>query len=339
MSVIRYTMMLVFAVFAGGIFLSPSHARDRPRMEAKAALQALQADPGNTSARGRYAQALTEQGTCRLALDQLALIRTSPDGWTSRLATFEGSCWLRLGHLSQAEAALTEALLLDDENAIARLRLAEVALQYGDLLAFDDLLDEQIDRDGYLRIAQMFELEHSLMTGTGDLQIDALLFCQSAAESGAPRAVKVGQIYDSRGWLRDNQPSAAVDLLGEVLSQNLMMWQASLYRLEAYRQRGQPERALEILERPLILRIDWALKSAYAVRVLSDMGRYAEAEALLSDLGSSELLEVEESRWYLAQARGDVAAAGYHAARWQERVLSSSQSLEHLLPVDSGASP
>jgi tetratricopeptide (TPR) repeat protein len=308
-------------------------------MEGQAALRELQADPNNTAARARYAQALSEQGACQLALDQLSLLRRNPDSWSSRLATFEGGCWLRLGQLSLAEAALSEALLLDDENAIARLRLAEVALHRGDLDAFEAIFADQLDSEGYTRVAQMFELEHSLMTGVGDLQVDSLLFRQDASDRGAPRAVKVGHIYDSRGWLRDNRPSAASEVLGEVLSQNVTMWQASLYRLEAYRRLGQPEKALTILERPLIQRIDWSLKSAYAARVLTDLGRYAEAESVLAGLDGSELLDVEASRWYLAQVRGDVTAAGYHAARWQDHPLSPSLYLEHLLPVDSGASP
>lgn len=338
MSALRRAMMPVFTVLIGGLLVAPAHARNRPRMEGQAALQALQADPNNMKARARYAQALSEQGACQLALDQLSLIRRSPDDWTSRLATFEGACWLRLGQFSQAEAALTEALLLDGGNAIARLRLAELSLHLGDQHTFDDLFEAQLDHDGYTRVTQMFELEHSLLTGFGDLQVDTLLFRQDAVDRGATRAVKVGHIYDSRGWLRDNHPSPAVEVLGEVLSQNVTMWQASLYRLEAYRRLGQPEKSLTILERPLIQRVDWALKSAYAVRVLADLGRYAEAEALLSELSTAELLEVEASRWYLAQVRGNVTIAGYHAARWRARVPSSGLSLEHLLPVDSGAS-
>ena len=61
---------------------------------------------------------------------------------------------------------------------------------------FDELFEAVLDLDGYTRVVQMFELEHSLMTGAGDLQVDTMLFRQDAEDRGATRAVKVGFIYD-----------------------------------------------------------------------------------------------------------------------------------------------
>lgn len=339
MSFLRHGYAQFAALLIGLLAPSQLAARNRPRMEGRNAQQALQADPSNVQARARYAQALSEQGACRLTLDQLDILRQSPDGWDSQTATLEGTCWLRLGHFSLAETALDEAIFLDSGNAIARLRRAELSIMQGDWANVEEqqsalALLKQTDR-----ILWMLSLETLLATGEGDLQAETLMFRESANSSGATRASKVGIIYDGRGWLRDGHPEAAVDVFGDVLNQNINLWQASLYRIEAYRRAGQQQKAQEILERSLILRIDWAIKDAFAARVLVDLGRLDDAAALMDGLEMSSLLEVIESRWYLAHARGDVDAMGYHAALWETRNLAPGRSLNDLLPTASGETP
>lgn len=295
----------------------------------------LKADP--TLIRARRGLALARAGLkqCDAAVVQLQQLRAQ-GVWDVDLAVADGNCALRDADDSLAEAAFSEAVLVDPDSPDAWYGLAVVAVDRGDWEAYDAAVD---GIDGTAARSPRARAMHALAAATayqrlgGDDAWEALqnlwnvLDERTSARGGRLEAYTI----EGELWLAAGNPILATRSFGEGAAQARRAPRIGSLRAEALRRTGALEEASRLFEVGRAEKGEHVTKKAILARVRTDEGNLTDARAILDD-SPHAAPEILASEWYYARAMGDQAGMARWAAKWRDTAPSPDESLDQLIP-------
>lgn len=303
----------------------------RYRMAAEQARACLEKKPESGPCEAILAQALSNIGMCDKALERFASLRPRK-AWTQETAIAEGQCHLRKGSTSAAIAAFEEAVWLAPAAANPKYQLAMAYIRVGDWGAAADEMARLDEARNGMSMPGLARAIWALETGNDQFEAEiAELLADPELTNSAQVQV---HLLLGRKWMDVGDPWAAGPEIKEGVMFSLSNVRAVSYRAEAVRRQGDPESALEMLDRQWFLDAESPIRDAIKARVLVDLGELDEASGLLEGLGDPDYSEALASRWYLAQARGDVALGDQIARVWRSSVPNAERQLSQLAPPE-----
>lgn len=285
----------------------------------------VQKNPEATAPWVGWGTALSRLGKCSEALEKL-----SPYAYTrpfkAETALLAARCSSRLGYADDAVYFDTLALERTPGSISARTALAVDLDRAGDYLGRDIVLEQLAlvdpDRDASLFAEAAVALRH------GDIDTFDMIDLLWRREGRADDELV---LLRAISWLDVGDPYRAFT----ELHKERKVRRSNGERLaiaEALRRMSRPEDALAELDRKLFGRLRGADTDAMRARVLVDLGRDAEANAVLLPWLHTVDEELIASRWYLGRAQGDADAMADAKTRWELARSSPLRVLEQLIP-------
>lgn len=287
----------------------------------------LATDPESVAAHVGLGKSLARQGRCELALEELApYADTRPFG--ADAALLAAICSHRIGFLEDALLYDRLAVELDPDNARAWSNYALDLDEWGDPVGVDEIL-ERLDvlgndgRDGSLYARAVLALRK------GDIdEFDVLT--QFWAREG--RSKEELRRLLAQSWLDMGDPLAALAVVESVRKLN-RSYQEQWLRAEAYRRLGEPETALELIDRHGKRPLQGTAAEAERIRAYVDLGRIADAHEALHAVGDVSDEEIVASRWYVARSQGDTSAQAAAELEYASLRPSPLRKVEYLVPI------
>lgn len=274
-----------------------------------------------------WGKAQAKLGLCASALEKFwPFTHTRP--FTTEVALLAGRCSSRLGFDDDAVYFDILAVERSPANVQARSALALDLDRTDDVVGRDEVLEQLAlldpDRDASLFATAAVALRR------GDLdtfdEIDAIWQREGRSDEEFLR-------LRAQSWLDLDDPIQAYAELTAV--RRFKRGQgARLLLAESLRRSSQPQSALSGMDKKSVMKMQGMEFDLIRSRVLVDLGRAAEARALVEEWALVADEEVYASQWYLAHDAGDSQAMETAARAWALVQSSPLRRLEQLLPVE-----
>jgi len=269
----------------------------------------LASDPERSDLRQKLGFALLKIGKCRASLEQLDLARAG-GAWSSESAAHEGACYALLGQTSAALAAYEESEQLastsEHRRAWTLYQLAAVEAGETDAVAALELVYAG-DSESLVpaRVAE----------SVGGLSLALDGWRQPAAQREAQRIEWLR--LSAVAALRDGDPYGAEERARELHRLRRLDLRPIALQAEAVRRQGDPRRAAQGLERPIVQGVDIVPVLAVRARVAADLGDREQALGLAAGLATAESADALAARWVVARrfATGEEHALAQAYAR------------------------
>lgn len=303
-----------------------------PLMAVNAALACLKDTPDNLECKAVLGRSASMIGNCVSALPALADVRGTAS-WGMPEALAEGVCRVRDVDLEGALAAFDEATRLKPDTQATWLQRGLVDARLGRVDDLDaDLAAAEKTTDYQDWVGQMLGVWRAYLT-TDD--VDWVLW--KTARDGGDNLHRNVQLHlalvDCQRWLDLGDPVRAdhAARLGIAVTRGHARLLSC--RGEAVRREGDPYLADQLVDRPWDKLKETPLLDTVRSRLLVDLGRYDEAEALLDALPDPAEPEALASWWYLSRARGDAAQEARYRRLYEALEPLPHRPLELLDPI------
>lgn len=291
------------------------------------ARKCFEESPGAMACRDVFVRAGAVAGRCAPVVPEALLLRHTR--WATRaVLSAEASCRQRIGDAPGADVAFSEAIDLDPSDPAPWFQraLMHVRLGWAAELAEDRRHLAVVDTDGWRQDV----VDAWVALESGDPNVDGLIHrfvsshhCTRPGPCDAPRDAKLQvAIVACQRALDVGDPTAAEAFARDELAITRGHARLVACRVEALRRLSRPEEALRLATRPGEDARDQPLVDAVVARVLVDLGRLDEAQALLATAPDPLDPEVMLSRWYVATRTDDPHAATL--ASWASRLTPSA---------------
>lgn len=288
--------------------------------------QEIQANPDSEEAHISLGKALTKQGDCTAALDELWAWSDAPS-FAQQGATSAALCSARLGLYTDALAFDRMALEADPESVHAYTLLALHADRLGDQAQVDEALDA-LGALGTKGGDPTLYTRAVLALRSGDLNefdIDCALWVRSGWD--ARELMRL----EAQLWMDLDDPQSAMNIVsGKLLS----IQDGRHIFLEAQRRLGEAGTVFSLLDNQKFRVLNGVGPDALRIRTRADLGEFEEAHHLLQDYGNSTDPDIVSAGWYLARAEGNKDEMQRLSQIWDQVRESPLRHLEQLIPVN-----
>ena len=247
--------------------------------------------------------------------------------WNSLAGTSLANCYTARLDTELAVAAVTEALEQDRDNGEAWGLLARLHAFRGDLARADDAIGELLALQDSPTSMMLLYAEFTYRVGDPEFDGWSAMFQHHSPKSRSSFQVEVYR------WMDLGHPKMAADVAMQFMRDGMRRPAVAFARAEALRRIDLPGDAMMVFERSLFADASETPSAAVVrARVLTDLGRFDEADAILAKHPTPAHHDVLASSWYLARARGDDAYADALRERYDRQTKPAGRTLEQLIP-------
>jgi tetratricopeptide (TPR) repeat protein len=303
----------------------------RLRLALEIATQCLEDDPEAVECMSVKARAASGMGYCDDLMTTFETLRRTKS-WTARTATAEGICWLRLGRLADAEAALAEAHQLKPKMTAVLFQQGMLAGRLGEFQQMSHVPLDLVTLEDSEWMIDVLEVWRAMLSSQAEL--DGLIWQHHQAsqiQRARPASIQYALI-DCLRWLQVGDPVQA-DRSAKV-GIEMAMHQPRLVacRAEALRRLGHVVEAEQLLTRPWNITTSSAVRDAALARLRVDVGQLARAGELVARAGDPFDPDQVAAAWYLARAEGNESLSDTLEDRFTGDPGPMSRSLNSFIP-------
>jgi predicted Zn-dependent protease len=295
--------------------------------QAEAILRRLhEAEPDRPRIALSLAVSRARLGKCDEAIPALEALRGQRI-WNSLAGTSLANCYTARLDTELALALLVETLQLDSENTEAWGLLARLRAYHGDLAGADDAVGALLARQDSPESMMLLYAEFTYRAGDPDFDVWSAMYLHNTSNARSSFQIELSR------WMDLGNPMVAADVGLQLIKDGMRRPAVAFTRAEALRRLNLPEDALLVFERTLFADASETLTAlVIRARVLTDLGRFDEANALLLKHPAPAQHDVVASRWYLARARGEHAYADALRERYERQAKPAGRTLDQLIP-------